>query len=70
MFRKVKIVVWALSLALLAAVPNEVSASCTGSYLLCINDGTQYGGGAAEAIADVECGAGWVGCVAALIWRS
>ena len=67
MFRNVKIVVWALSLALLAAVPNEVSASCTGDYQTCLNDGSQYGGGALETMSDVECGFGWYGCVISML---
>ena len=62
MFHNVKIVVWALSLALVAALPHEVAASCTGDYLTCLNDGYQYGGGIAGAMSDVECGAGWLGC--------
>ena len=65
MFRNVKIVVWALSLALVAAVPNEVSASCTGDYQTCLNDGYQYGGGVLGTMADIECGASWIGCTIA-----
>ncbi|MHB1193974.1 MAG: hypothetical protein ACYC6F_13110 [Longimicrobiales bacterium] len=63
MFRNLKIVVWALSLALVAAVPNEVSASCTGDYLVCLNGAYATGGGAVGTLAELECGAGWVGCV-------
>jgi hypothetical protein len=62
MFRNVKIVVWALSLTLLAVTPHQVAASCTGGYLTCLNDGYQFGGGAAGAMSDVECGAEWFGC--------
>jgi hypothetical protein len=64
MFRNLKIVVWALSLAVLAAVPNEVSASCTGDYLVCLNGAYEYGGGAIGTAAEFECGMGWYGCVA------
>jgi len=62
MFRNVKIVVWALALALLAAVPQDAAASCTGDYLVCLNDGFEFGGGVAGAMSDIECGAGWLGC--------
>ena len=64
MFRNVKIVVWALSLAILAAVPNEASASCTGDWLTCLNGAYEYGGGAIGTIAEIECTASWVGCTA------
>lgn len=65
MFRNVKIVVCALSLALLALAPRDVAAggaNCTEGYLACLNDGYQFGGGVAGGISDVECGAEWLGC--------
>lgn len=63
MFRNLKIVVWALSLALVAAVPSQASASCTTGYLTCLNGAYAYGGGAVGTLAEIECGAGWIGCV-------
>lgn len=62
MFRNVKIVVWALSLALVAAMPSQASARCTGDYLVCLNDTYPYAGGVSGAMSDIECGAGWLGC--------
>ncbi|NJD19589.1 MAG: hypothetical protein FIA95_09960 [Gemmatimonadetes bacterium] len=62
MFRNVKIVVWALSLALLALVPREAAASCTEDYLTCLADAYPFAGGVSGAMSDVECGAGWLGC--------
>jgi len=67
MFRNLKIVVWALSLALVAAVPNEVSASCTGNYQTCLADGYQFDGSALMVMSDIECGASWLGCTIAQI---
>ncbi len=64
MFRNLKIVVWALSLALAAAVPSQVSASCTGDYLVCLNGAYEYGGGAVGTLAEFECGVAWAGCAA------
>lgn len=63
MSRNTKIAVWALALTLLAAAPKPASASCTLNYLLCLNDASQYGGGAAGTLAELECMAGWFGCV-------
>ena len=63
MFRNTKLVVWALALSLFALAPKQASASCTWDYLLCLNDASQYGGGAAGTVAEIECGAEWFGCV-------
>lgn len=63
MFQNKKIVVWALALALVAFAPKGVSAaSCTSSYLTCLNDAYAFDGGVAGTMGDIECGAGWVGC--------
>ena len=65
MSRNLKIVVWALSLALLALAPRDVAAgqsNCTEGYLVCLNDAYQFDGGVAGAASDVECAAEWLGC--------
>jgi len=63
MFRNVKVVAWALALSVFAMAPKQVSAACTLDYLLCLNDASQFDGGVAGTLAELECGAGWFGCV-------
>lgn len=62
--RTLKFVAVALFL-LLTGAPSTAEAQrrCTTRYLLCLNWALQQGSPTSE-MASVECGAGWVGCVA------
>lgn len=50
---------------LLTGTPERAEArpACTTSYLLCLNWALQQGSPTLE-LGSIECGAGWVGCVA------
>jgi hypothetical protein len=57
--RLLGLLVFALTISL--ASPGGASAStCTGGYSRCLNDTWDA---VSETMADIECGAGWVGCV-------
>lgn len=49
-----------------AALPARADASCTGDYERCLNDSWETSG-FARVLADVECLAGYAGCLRRLV---
>ncbi len=60
------IIVVAAALGAVAVVPNPAAASCTTEYVQCLNDSYDLPE-PFQTMADVECGAAYVGCVIRLV---